>query len=104
MFSLDKPADAPTQIPVRELKKEIYDLITPRKLMEQVVVNTKRRRYCVGTPEGARIELAFDTSSFCSDALYKPCRAQQRHELEAEVKEGPVFAEAIKPLSLLMAL
>ena len=102
-FRLDKPADAPTQIPVRELKKEIYDLITPRKLMEQVVVNTKRRRYCVGTPEGARIELAFDTSSFCSDALYKPCRAQQRHELEAEVKEGPVFAEAIKPLAALLA-
>ena len=102
-FKLDKPVSSPTQIPVKELKKEILDLITPRKLMEEVVITTRRRRYCVGTPEGARIELAFDTSSFCSDALYKPCRAKQHYELEAEVKEGPVFSETIKPMAALLA-
>jgi len=89
---LKKPAHPPTDIPIKALRKQVNQVIYPRKLMEQILIRTNRRRYMVTSPEGARFELSFDTSSFSSDALFKPKRDSQLHQLEAEIMEGPESA------------
>ena len=48
----------------------------------------------VESPEGAKFELSFDTSSFTADALFKPRRASLVHQLEAEIIEGSETALA----------
>ena len=85
---LKKPAHPPTNIPIKTLRKQVNEVIYPRKLMEQILIRTNRRRYLVTSPEGAKYELSFDTSSFSADALFKPKRAWQLHQLEAEIIEG----------------
>ena len=85
---LKKPAHPPTDIPIKTLRKQVNEVIYPRKLMEQILIRTNRRRYMVKSPEGAKFELSFDTSSFSADALFKPKRASQLHQLEAEIIEG----------------
>ena len=69
---LKKPAHPPTDIPIKTLRKQVNDVIYPRKLMEQILIRTNRQRYLVTSPEGAKFELDFDTSSFSADALFKP--------------------------------
>jgi triphosphatase len=91
-FSLDKPVKAPTDIPLKTLRKQVNAVIYPRRLLEQILIRTNRRRYMAVSPEGATFELSFDTSSFSSDALFKPRRAEQLHQFEAEVIEGPESA------------
>lgn len=87
-FVLKKPVHPPTDIPVKTLRKQVRDVIYPRKLMEQILIRTNRQRYMVTSPERARFELSFDTSSFSADALFKPKRASQLRQLEAEIIEG----------------
>ena len=89
---LDKPLDVPAPIRVKEIRKLVEGMIFPRKLLEQIQVRTDRRRYRVISPEGAEIELAFDTSSFSLRGLHKPRRAAKRAELEAEIRQGPETA------------
>ena len=89
---LDGPVDIPTVIPVKRIRKLVDGIIFPRKLLEQVQVRTDRRRFRVMTPEGAEIELAFDTSTFSPRGLHKPGRTQKLHELEAEILNGPETA------------
>jgi len=89
---LDKPVDVPALIRVKEIRKLVEGMIFPRKLLEQIQVRTDRRRYRVISPEGAEIELAFDTSSFSLRGLHKPRRAAKRAELEAEIRQGPETA------------
>ncbi len=86
---LDRPVDVPALIRVKEIRKLVDGMIFPRKLLEQIQVRTDRRRYRVLSPEGAEIELAFDTSSFSLRGLHKPRRAQKLIELEAEIRKGP---------------
>jgi CHAD domain-containing protein len=93
-LALKKPAHPPTDIPIKTLKKQVNEVIYPRKLMEQILIRTNRRRYLVKSPEGAKFELDFDTSSFSADALFKPKRASQLHQLEAEIIEGSETALA----------
>jgi CHAD domain-containing protein len=85
---LKKPAHPPTDIPIKTLRKQVNEVIYPRKLMEQILIRTNRHRYLVESPEGARFELSFDTSSFAADALFRPKRASLVHQLEAEIIEG----------------
>jgi CHAD domain-containing protein len=85
---LDGPVDAPARIPVKRIRKQVDGMIFPRKLLEQVQVRTDRRPYRVISPEGAEIELAFDTSTFSLRGLHKPRRAQKLNELEAEILNG----------------
>ena len=89
---LDRPVDVPALIRVKEVRKLVDGMIFPRKLLEQIQVRTDRRRYRVISPEGAEIELAFDTSSFSLRGLHKPRRAPKRIELEAEIRKGPETA------------
>ena len=76
-------------------------IIFPRKLLEQIQVRTERRRYRVVSPEGAEIELVFDTSSFSLRGLHKPRRTQRRNEMEAELRNGP--ETALEALSTLLS-
>jgi triphosphatase len=89
---LDKPVDVPALIRVKEVRKVVGGMIFPRKLLEQIQVHTDRRRYRVLSPEGAEIELAFDTSSFSLRGLHKPRRAPKLIEMEAEIRKGPEAA------------
>ena len=89
---LDGPMDVPALIRVKRVRKLVDGVIFPRKLIEQVQVRTDRRQYRVTSPEGAEIELAFDTSSLSLRGLHKPRRAQKLNELEAEFRNGPETA------------
>jgi CHAD domain-containing protein len=86
---LDGPVDDPTRIPVRQIRKLVDDIIFPRRLLEQVLIRTHRRRYRVISLEEAEIELAFDTSTFALRGLHKPRRVEKLEELEAEILNGP---------------
>jgi CHAD domain-containing protein/uncharacterized protein YjbK len=98
---LEKPVDAPTDIPLKNLRRQIKEIIFPRKLMEQILVRTNRRRYFATSSEGAKFELSFDTSSFSSNALFKPQRARPDYQLEAEILDGP--DSAVETLASLLA-
>jgi triphosphatase len=89
---LDRPVDVPALIRVKEVRKLVDGMIFPRKLLEQIQVRTDRRRYRVLSPEGAEIELAFDTSGFSLRGLHKPRRAPRLIEMEAEIRKGPETA------------
>jgi CHAD domain-containing protein len=91
-IKIEKPVRDPTKIPVNQINEQIHNVIYPRKLMEQVLIRTYRRRYLADSPEGAKFELSFDTSNFSADAIFKPQRAENLHEFEAEVVSGPVTA------------
>ena len=98
---LDKPVDDPTLVPVKQIRKLIDDILFPRRLLEQVLIRTHRRRYRVISPEEAEIELAFDTSTFALRGLHKPRRVQKLEELEAEILNGP--EGALQSLSALLS-
>jgi triphosphatase len=87
----DAPHD-PTDIPVKTLRSQIRDVIYPRKLMEQILIHTNRWKYMAVSPEGTKLELDFDVSSFSANALFKPRHAPKLYEFEAEVLEGPETA------------
>lgn len=89
---LEGPVDVPTEIPVREIRNLVEGIIFPRKLLEHIQVRTDRRPYRVISPEGAKIELAFDTSNFSLRGLHKPRRTRKLYELEAELLAGPEAA------------
>jgi len=100
-IQLDGAVDIPALIPAKRIRKLVGDMIFPRKLLEQIQVLTNRRRYQVFSPEGAEIEIAFDTSSFLLRGLHKPRRAQKLNELEAEILKGP--PAALEVLASLLA-
>jgi CHAD domain-containing protein len=89
---LDGPADIPAVIPVKRIRKLVEGMIFPRKLLEHVQVRTHRRVHRVRSPNGAEIELAFDTSSFSLRGLHKPRPVRKLYELEAEILKGPPTA------------
>jgi triphosphatase len=98
---LESPVDAPALIRVKRVRKLVDGMIFPRKLIEQVQIRTDRRRYRIISPEGAEIELAFDTSAFSLRGLHKPRRTQKLNEIEAEILSGP--ETALAGLSLLLS-
>ena len=89
---LNGPVDTPAAVSVKKVLKLVDGYIYPRKLLERIRVTTERRRYMVVSPEGAEIELAFDTSSFSLQGLQKSRRARKLNELEAELLKGPTTA------------
>jgi len=89
---LNRPVDIPALIPVKQIRRRVDGIISPRKLLEQILIRTDRRRYRVVSPEEGEMELAFDTSSFSLRGLYRPRHAQKLHELEAELLKGPETA------------
>jgi triphosphatase len=100
-ITLEKPAPKPTEITVKPLKQQVKSLIYPRKLLEQIVIRTVRRRYLVDSPEGSKFELDFDKSKFSASALEKPRRGYQYRQLEVEVVDGT--ASALKDLGKLLS-
>lgn len=88
-IALDQPVADPAAIPVKGLRNLVKDLIYPRKLMEHIQIRTDRRLYQIISPEGAKIELAFDSSGFSLRGFQKPYRAQRLLEMEAELLKGP---------------
>ena len=98
---LEKPVPFPAENLVKPIRKIVDGIIFPRKLLEQVRVRTDRRRYPVLSPEGAKMELAFDRSSFFARGLHSQRRAKRLHELEAELLDGP--EAAIRSLAALLA-
>jgi len=100
-IKLEKPVQDPTEISIKQIKQQIDAIIYPRKLLEQILIRTNRRRYLASSPAGAKFELSFDTSSFSSDALFKPQPAAHLHEFEAELVEGPVTA--VKTLASILS-
>jgi CHAD domain-containing protein len=99
--SLDGPVDIPTRIPVKQIRKVVDGIISPRRLLEQILIRTDRRRYRVISPEEAEIELVFDTSTFALRGLHRPRRVQKLDELEAEILKGP--EGALQSLSILLS-
>lgn len=99
--SLDVPVTVPAEVAVAQIRDQIDGIIYPRKLLEHIKISTDRRRYRVVSPEGAKIELAFDTSSFALRGLHKPRRARKLQEMEAELLDGP--AAALNSLSSLLS-
>jgi CHAD domain-containing protein len=91
---LDGPVDAPATIPAKPIRKLVDGIVFPRKLLEQVQVRTDRRRYRLISPEGADVELCFDTSRFSLKGLHPRRSAQGLDELEAEIRSGPETALA----------
>jgi CHAD domain-containing protein/uncharacterized protein YjbK len=89
---LDEPVDNPAMVSVRKVRKLVDGMIFPRKLLEHIRVITDRRLYQVVSPERAKIELAFDNSSFSLQGLQKSRRAQKLNEMEAEIFKGPTTA------------
>ncbi len=91
---LDGPVDIPAEVPVKRIRK--HD--RRPHFSAQSSSNTSRSAPTVAatgvfSPEGAEIELAFDTSSFSLRGLHKPRRRTQKlHELEAEILHGPATA------------
>ena len=100
-ITLKNPAQTPAEITVKPLKKQVKSLIYPRKLLEQIVIRTNRRRYLVDSPEGTKFELDFDKSKFSASALEKSRRSYQYHQLEVEVIDGT--ASALKNLEKLLS-
>lgn len=100
-IALGKHVDIPTIIPDKQLRKLVDEMIYPRKLIEQVQVRTDRERYRVVSPQGAQIDLAFDTSSFSLRGLNKPRSAKKLNEIEAELLNGP--EKALPMLSRLLS-
>ncbi|HPK53053.1 MAG TPA: CHAD domain-containing protein [Smithellaceae bacterium] len=99
-IKLAAPAAVPADLPAKKIKEIISGVIYPRKLLEHIQIRTERRTYRVTSPEGAEIELAFDTSSFALRGLHPPCRAAKLQELEAEILKGP--PACLTPLSALL--
>jgi len=99
-IKLAAPVAVPTEIPAKQIKELVEGIIYPRKLVEHIQIRTQRRRYRVTSPEGAEIELAFDTSSFSLRGLHQPKRAQKLQEMEAEILKGS--STALKSLSALL--
>jgi CHAD domain-containing protein len=96
---LDGPVDVPTVVPVKPIRKLVDGIVYPRKLLEQIQVRTDRRRYRLISPEGADVELCFDTSSFSLKGFHQRRRTQKLDELEAEILTGPETAlEALSSL------
>jgi CHAD domain-containing protein len=98
---LDKPVDVPALVHVKPIRKLVDGIIFPRKLLEHVQIRTDRRRYRLLSPEGAEIELAFDTSGFSLRGLHKPRRTHRLNELEAEIRDGS--GAALEALSSLLS-
>jgi CHAD domain-containing protein/uncharacterized protein YjbK len=98
---LDGPVEIPGSVPVKKVRKLVDEMIFPRKLLEQIRILTDRRRYRLLTPEGAEIELAFDTSSFWLLGFQKTRSARKLYELEAEILKGP--AKALEILAAFLA-
>ena len=100
-IAVETPVDEPAAVPVKSLRKRVKEVIFPRKLIEHIQIRTDRRLYRVISPEGAKIELAFDTSGFSLRGLHKPRRAQRLLEMEAELLKGP--AKALPALGSLLS-
>ena len=98
---LKNPVRAPAEISSKTLRKQIKNLIYPRKLLEQIVIHTNRRPYLVESPNGTKFELDFDKSIFSASALEKPRRPYQYHQLEVEVIDGT--PSALKDLEELLS-
>ncbi len=89
---LDKPVATPTDIEEKQICSVVDEIISPRKLLEQIQIRTQRRRYRVISPEAAKFEMAFDTASFQLKGFH-PQRSRRRlYELEAELLDGPPAA------------
>jgi triphosphatase len=87
-IALDKPTDNPQEIAAKQIRNEVQPLIFPRKLVELLRVITLRKEYALQTPEGAKISLAIDRSSFSRERQPPIHYRRKVHELEAELKEG----------------
>jgi triphosphatase len=98
---LEEPVEVPADVHAKQIGELIDDIIYPRKLVEHIQIRTDRRRYKVVAPEGAEMELSFDTSSFSTRGLHKPKRAQKLQEMEAEIITGS--ETALRPLASLLA-
>jgi triphosphatase len=91
-FVLDAPVPLPGKIPVKKIAELVDGIIHPRGLLEQLQIRTDRRPYRLTTPEGAKLELAFDASGFSLKGLRGQRNARKLYELEAELKSGPEAA------------
>ena len=74
-ITLDKPPHAPTEIPVKRLRKQVNEIIYPRKLLEQILIRTNRRRYLAVSPEGTKFELPLTHQLFRGCVIQTPARA-----------------------------
>jgi CHAD domain-containing protein len=88
----DGPVEVPTALPVKRIRKRVEDVISPRKLIEQVRVRTRRTSYRVVSPEGAEIELLFENSICSLRGLDPPRSARRLNELSAGLLKGPAAA------------
>lgn len=98
---LNEPNKEPTDIHVKQISDIVDEIIFPRKLLEHIQVRNDRRRYRLHSPEGAKIELAFDAAIFSLRGLHPPRRTRILYELEAELLDGP--ASAIVTLAAFLA-
>ncbi|HOG16675.1 MAG TPA: CHAD domain-containing protein [Syntrophales bacterium] len=79
----------PTAVADKRIHAEIDPIIHPRRLLVQLAVRTERIPYRLRCPEGAQVELVFDTTSFSARGMNRPRRSKPLYEMEAELKKGP---------------
>ena len=89
---LDKPVATPTDIEEKQICSVVDEIISPRKLLEQIQIRTQRRRSRVISPEAAKFEIAFDTASFQLKGFHPRGSRRRLYELEAELLDGPPAA------------
>ena len=78
----------PTIVPVTKVRSRVDPVIWPRKLIEQVMVRTERRKYRLTRGRDVRIELAFDSTRFQARGLNVKRTAPRLYEMEAELVKG----------------
>jgi triphosphatase len=85
---VDRKIVDPSFIPGLKVRRLVDSLIYPRKLLEQVRVNTERQPYSLTLAGGTRLELSFDTTAFAAAGFNKPHQAKGLLEMEAELLDG----------------
>jgi triphosphatase len=91
-IALPNRLENPQDLPEKRMREEVLPLIFPRRLLEIARVRTRRREYPIISPLGAKISLAFDSSSFRRERPPALTRRKCLYELEGELKEGDIAA------------
>ncbi len=98
---LDGPVSTPTAIEKKQISNIIDEITSPRKLLEQILIRTERRRYRLISPERAKFELAFDKAGFLLKGFHQRHSTRKLYELEAELLNGP--PASLRTLAMLLS-
>jgi triphosphatase len=91
-MELEQPVDErppdPAQIPGGRILDEVRPVLGMRRLLAQILIETRRDQFLVAAPDGTSLQLVFDSSSFLSLGMQSVEKAVGHLELEAEYISG----------------